>query len=88
MLANHGVVVAGKTVAQAWHRLYFLERACRTQMYSMWTGQRRKVVSDAIIAKTRQQAAIPNPNMEMSGAEYLFAAMKRLLDRHQPDYVD
>ena len=88
MLANHGVVVAGKSVAQAYHRLYFLERACRTQMFSMWTGQRRRVVSDAVIAKTREQAAIGNPNMTMTDAEYHFAALKRLLNRKEPEYVD
>ena len=88
MLANHGVVVAGKSVAQAYHRLYFLERACRTQMFSMWTGQRRRIVSDAVIAKTREQAAIGNPNMTMTEAEYYFAALKRLLGRKEPDYAN
>ena len=88
MLANHGVVVTGKTVAQAYHRLYFLERACQTQMFSMWTGMRRKVVSEAVIAKTRQQAAVADPNMLMSAADYTFAAFKRLLDRKEPDYAD
>ena len=87
MLANHGVVVAGKTVAQAFHRLYFLERACRTQLFSMWTGQRRKVVSDAVIAKTKEQAMIGNPNMVMTDAEYHFAALKRMLDHKDPNYA-
>ena len=87
-LANHGVVVSGRTVASAYHRLYFLERACRTQMFSMWTGMRRKFVADDILAKVRVQAAKPNPALSMSGADYHFAALKRLLDKSQPDYKD
>jgi ribulose-5-phosphate 4-epimerase/fuculose-1-phosphate aldolase len=80
MMANHGVVVTGKTVAQAYRRLYFLERACRTQMFTMWTGQRRKFVSDEIIEKTRVQSLKPDPALEMSSSDYYFEAMKRVLD--------
>jgi len=87
LLGNHGVVVAGKSVAQAFHRLYYLERACQTQMYAMWTGQRRRMVTDEVIAGIRQQKRRPDPNMKMSGAEYHFAAWKRLLDRNEPDYA-
>ena len=80
MLANHGVVVTGKSVAQAYHRLYFLERACRTQMFTMWTGQRRRIVGPAVIAKMRVQAAWQDPTMAMSGSDYHFAALKRVLE--------
>lgn len=87
VMANHGVVVTGRTVAQAWHRLYFLERAARTQLFSMWTGQRRRWVPDAIVQKVREQARTPDPALEMSGSDYMFAAYKRLLDRKEPDYA-
>jgi ribulose-5-phosphate 4-epimerase/fuculose-1-phosphate aldolase len=38
-MANHGVLVVGATVAEAYDRLYFLERACQVQLYAMWTGR-------------------------------------------------
>src|SRR5919202_2168055 len=41
-MANHGVVVVGRTVAEAYDRLYYLERAAQVQLYAMWTGQRLK----------------------------------------------
>jgi len=88
MMANHGVVVIGDSVAQAYRRLYFLERACRTQLYTMWTGARRRIVKDEILAKMRVQMASKNPTMVMSGADYHFNALKRLLDRTQPDYAE
>ncbi|MBS0561979.1 MAG: class II aldolase/adducin family protein [Proteobacteria bacterium] len=87
MMANHGVVVTGKTVAAAYHRLYFLERACRTQLFSMWTGQRRKFVSDAAMDKVREQMRAGDPQLAMSPADYFFTAMKRLLDRQGSDYA-
>jgi ribulose-5-phosphate 4-epimerase/fuculose-1-phosphate aldolase len=87
MLANHGVVVTGKNVAQAYHRLYFLERACRTQMFSMWTGMRRKFVSEAVVQKVRVQSRNPNPALEMSGSDYHFLALKRVLDANRSIYA-
>lgn len=87
MLANHGVVVTGKTVAQAYHRLYYLERACRTQLFSMWTGHRRRFVAEEVLEKMRAQAGWKDPTMALTGPEYHFAALKRLLDRTQPDYA-
>lgn len=87
MLANHGVVVTGGTVAQAYHRLYFLERACQTQMFTMWTGQRRRVVSQHILDKVRQQAKQADPALRKSPADYMFDAYKRILDRAEPGYA-
>jgi ribulose-5-phosphate 4-epimerase/fuculose-1-phosphate aldolase len=87
MMANHGVVVTGKTVAQAYHRLYFLERAARTQIFSMWTGQPRKFVSQAILDKVRAQSRKPDPHLQMSPADYYFTAMKRVLDAEGSTYA-
>lgn len=88
MLANHGVVVTGRSVAHAYHRLYFLERACQTQMFTMWTGQPRKVIPETILQKVREQAGSSVPTLKMSPADYHFAALRRILDRTQPDYAD
>src|SRR5262245_16681870 len=36
--ANHGVTTVGPAVADAYDRLYYLERAAQVQIYAMWTG--------------------------------------------------
>ncbi|RUZ72305.1 hypothetical protein EN943_30895 [Mesorhizobium sp. M7A.F.Ca.US.006.01.1.1] len=87
MLANHGVVVTGSSVASAYYRLYYLERACRTQMFSMWTQQPRRFVKPEIAAKIAAQLKKPAPSLKMSSADYMFNAFKRSLDRNQPNYV-
>jgi ribulose-5-phosphate 4-epimerase/fuculose-1-phosphate aldolase len=87
MMANHGVLVTGPTVADAFARLYFLERACQTQIYAMWTGKKRRVLPEALVAKTRAQFnewALPE-GVTANGLH--FSALKRLLDRKEPDYV-
>src|SRR3954467_10957356 len=37
-LANHGVIVVGPSVAEAFDSMYYLERACRLQVLALSTG--------------------------------------------------
>ncbi len=87
-MANHGVLVCGETVAQAYDRLYYLERACQVQLFAMWTGQRLKLVSPAVVDKTIGQFEDSPVYGGKLPAEHHFAALKRLLDRKEPDYID
>ncbi|NKC01567.1 MAG: hypothetical protein GKR90_24125 [Pseudomonadales bacterium] len=54
-LANHGVIVTGKTVAEAFDRLYYLERACEVQVLAMSTGQNLREIGPNLAAKTRHE---------------------------------
>src|SRR5262245_21880928 len=38
MMANHGVATVGRTVAEAYELLYYLESCAQVQLYVMWTG--------------------------------------------------
>src|SRR5215471_3225626 len=87
-MANHGVLVVGESVAEAYDRLYYLERACQVQLYAMWTGGRLKRVSSAIVAHTLRQYAQSPLYGGKTAAELHFAALKRLLDRRHPGYSD
>ena len=86
-MRNHGVLVTGATVAQAYRRLYRLERVCRNQMLAMSTGQALEVLSDEIAARVQA----PNPDDSHPRAErerLYFEAMMRVLDRELPGYRD
>jgi ribulose-5-phosphate 4-epimerase/fuculose-1-phosphate aldolase len=86
-MKNHGVLVTGGTVAQAYRRLYKLERVCRAQVLAMSTGKPLEVLSDAIVA----QVQAPPVNDRHSRAErerLFFEAMMRILDREMPGYAD
>jgi ribulose-5-phosphate 4-epimerase/fuculose-1-phosphate aldolase len=54
-LANHGVIVTGRSVAQAFDRLYYLERACEVQIIAMSTGQPMQEIGPNLAAKTKAE---------------------------------
>ena len=86
-MKNHGVLVTGDTMAQAYRRLYKLERVCRAQVLAMGTGKPLEVLSDAVVA----QVQAPPVNDRHSRAErerLFFEAMMRVLDRENPGYAD
>ncbi len=81
MLQNHGVLVIGADVAEAWHRLYFLERACQVQILAQSSGQPLIHVSEQLATRTAGQFARDTANPPA-----LFAAVRRQLDRESPGY--
>ena len=86
-MKNHGVLVTGANVAQAYRRLYRLERVCRAQVLAMGTGRPLEVLSDEIVAQV--QAPPPNDRHSRGERERLFfEAMMRILDRVNPGYAD
>ena len=86
-MKNHGVLVVGDTVAQAYRRIYKLERVCRTQVLAMSTGKPLEVLSDAIVKQV--QAPAPDDRHSRSERDRLFfEAMMRVLDRELPGYAD
>lgn len=54
IMGNHGVLVVGNTVAEAFNRLYYFERAAETYIRALQTGRPLRVMSDAVAEKTAQ----------------------------------
>ncbi|MEO7151655.1 MAG: class II aldolase/adducin family protein [Burkholderiaceae bacterium] len=84
-MKNHGVLVTGHSVAQAYRRLYRLERVCRQQVLALSTGRPIEVLSKEIVARVQA----PNPDDRHSRVErerLFFDAMLRVLDRELPGY--
>ena len=86
-MANHGISTVGETVADAYDRLYYVERAAQVQIYAMWTGQRLKELPDAVVEKTRRDIGQTVPLKGPTAAQRHFGALKRILDREEPDYA-
>jgi ribulose-5-phosphate 4-epimerase/fuculose-1-phosphate aldolase len=93
-MANHGVTTVGTCVAEAYDRLYYIERVAQVQIYAMWTGQRLKQLPDEIVAKTRRdygndsERVSKMPKYDPPPAIRHFDALKRILDRKEPDYAE
>ena len=79
-MANHGVIVTGASVAEAFDRLYYLERASELQVKAMSTGQALNEIGENLAAKTRAEF-----DAGSNYAEGHFRALTALLE---PDYLD
>ena len=86
-MKNHGVLVIGDTVAQAYRRLYRIERVCRNQILALSTGRPLQVLSDEVAARVQAPSAEDrHPRGERE--RLFFEAMMRIVDRELPGYRD
>ncbi len=82
IMGNHGVLVIGRTVAETFNRLYYLERACETYIRALQTGQPLRLLPDHIAEKTAQEwEAYP------AFATFHLAEIKALLDESGSAYA-
>jgi len=86
-MKNHGVLVVGDTIAQAYKRLYKLERVCRTQVLALGTGQPLEVLSESIVRQV-QAEPVDDRHSRAERERLYFEAMMRVLDRVNPGYAD
>ena len=83
MMGNHGVLVTGASVAEAFDRMYYLERACQTLVLAYSTGQKLNVLPAQVAEQTAQDWEA------YSDSSYShFAEMKKVLDAKDPSYAE
>jgi ribulose-5-phosphate 4-epimerase/fuculose-1-phosphate aldolase len=86
-MANHGITTMGESIADAYDRLYYVERAAQVQIYAMWTGQPLKQLPAAVVETTKREIGGANYYTGATPAQRHFDALKRILDRETPDYA-
>lgn len=90
IMHTHGLLTCGETVAQAFVRMYRLERSCQVQLAAQATGSKLVIPPREICELSAERSdnflvaegdkgysKVPNPE---------FAAMMRLMDRKDPSY--
>ena len=82
-MANHGVITTARTVAAAFDDLYYLERACQNQVLAMSTGRPLTHVAAEEVERTRAEF-----DLYEEQADLHFTALRRILDREEPDYAE
>jgi ribulose-5-phosphate 4-epimerase/fuculose-1-phosphate aldolase len=83
ILRNHGLLTQGKTVAEAFYWMYYLEQSCRIQVSAQSTGVALSMPSDEIATRVRGQSK----DSPVKG--WLpWQALKRKMGREQPDYLN
>jgi len=83
ILRNHGLLVVGQTIAQAFNHIHRAELSCRTQLMAMATGAKLIDAPDAVIEATFQAY---QPNVRRPFGVLDWPALKRKLDRLDPSY--
>ena len=94
ILRNHGLLVCGRTVADTFNRMYFLEGACRLQVDAMATGTELIMPSPEVARLTaRIMSPQGNPSSETHRSEPMegkleWRALLRKLDRVDSSYAN
>ena len=82
-MKNHGVMVIGPTIAEAWDDLYYLERACEVQVLAMSTGHKLVPVAPDVAEKTYKQLREGDPD----SARLHLESIKRILAKRSPEFA-
>ena len=82
LLANHGIITTGETVAEGFNYLYYFEKAAETYLTALSTKKELNIVSDEIAEKTAQETADYPINL----AQLHLDQIKKILDKEEPDY--
>lgn len=94
ILRNHGLLTVGKDPAQAFLRMYYLERACEIQLAAQAGGVELAFPRPDVCALTWRQfnePAQPTSDSALTDPDALdlaWAALLRMLDRIDPSYKD
>ena len=84
ILRNHGLLAWGSSVAEAYLRLWTLQRACDVQVTAASAGGEINRVRPEVVQRMLQESG---PG-EKRTCDDVFAAMVRLVDARDPSYRD
>lgn len=76
-LKNHGVMVTGPHIAEAWDDLYYLERAAEVQLKAMSSGRPLRPIEPAVARRCCEQMRAGDPD----SARAHLASVMRVLQR-------
>ena len=82
LLANHGIITTGETIAEGFNYLYYFEKAAETYLTALSTNEELNIVSDEVAEKTAQETA----NYPIDLAKLHLKQIRLILDKEEPDY--
>ena len=82
LLANHGILTVGETVAQAFDELYYFEKACETYITALSANKELNEVESNIAEKTAQEWK----NYPVNMGEQHLKEIRKILDKEDASY--
>ncbi|NKB62444.1 MAG: hypothetical protein GKR95_10055 [Gammaproteobacteria bacterium] len=86
IMRNHGLLSAGRSVAEAFYFLYVLEIACKVQVDIMASGAETVVPNREAIERLSEDG-LPSPDGPSDAATRSWAALLRMLDEKELSYA-
>ncbi len=86
LLHNHGTLTVGRTCAEAFLRMYFLERACTMQVRTRMLGAVEEDHPTAPDVIEKNAALVRSGGLAMVADKLVWPALLRKLDRVDPGY--
>jgi len=83
ILQNHGLLVAGRTIPEAFNNIYYLERACQAQVAALAGGTELVTPPEAVRLHTAEQF---NREGSLEHYEMMWESCLRLVEHDRPDY--
>ena len=84
ILRNHGLLVCGESIAQTFDLMYYLERACQTQVTALAGGAKLRIPPPAVAEKVAGQFK----TLPYKAKKTEWKALLRMLDKTEPAYKD
>lgn len=85
ILANHGLLVAGRTIQEAFNNIYYLERACQAQIAAMAGGAELILPPESVRVHTAEQFNRPGEE-SLVHYDWAWGSALRLIENDRPDY--
>jgi ribulose-5-phosphate 4-epimerase/fuculose-1-phosphate aldolase len=82
LLANHGIITTGETIAEGFNYLYYFEKAAETYLTALSSNQELNIASNEVAEKTAQETA----NYPIDLAKMHLDQIKLILDKEEPEY--
>jgi ribulose-5-phosphate 4-epimerase/fuculose-1-phosphate aldolase len=82
LLANHGIITTGMTIAEGFNYLYYFEKAAETYLTALSSNKQLNVVSNEIAEKSAQETA----NYPIDLAKLHLEQIRSILDKEEPEY--
>ena len=84
ILRNHGLLVGGRSIPEAFQTMWGLQRACEVQVATDATGKTPIPINDEVLAKTEQLLNLQAMGGPAGGLE--FDAFTRVITKIDPSY--
>jgi ribulose-5-phosphate 4-epimerase/fuculose-1-phosphate aldolase len=82
LLANHGIITTGETVAEGFNALYYFEKAAEIYLTALSTNKELNIVSHEVAEKTAQETA----NYPTDLAKLHLDQIRSILDKEDSSY--